>query len=518
MNVLLVSLQKNVDVSGLKFLHYYLLHKGYNSLLLFLPNFDKNDSHAFNNIIKFIDNEKPGFIGISLMSLEYSNATALTDSLKNRFSSIPFIWGGIHPTIEPDMCLVSADYVCLGEGEKSILDFADAVSTNGDPKGINNLCYMENDRLRKNPMYPLIENLDDIPSYEHIPANSFLQGKDGLIQKMNKKTFRTYNRFRGTIYDAVSSRGCPFKCTFCCNNSLADLYDNKSRMIRRRSIEYLILELETAVNQYPEIEYIHFLDDCFSMANKDHIKSFCNVYKERVRKPFITHEIPTNVNREKVEYMKDAGLVWVEVGLQSGSDVVCKDIYKRGSYKADYLNSMKIMRDNNIAVVCDVILDNPYEKEEDKLETLQVLVETPRPFLPHFFSLNLYKGTELHDLVMKEYPSRKDEYLDKDYYDYEKNVINDMTRMAGFLGQEYMIKMVSLYRTNPNGKKFKTMLFFGKLLSIVIIEPYTYFQLIKISQHGSTLKSLKVLPGYFKEGFKRYFKQFASRKKRKTKR
>jgi len=93
-NVLLVSLQKNVDVSGLKFLHYYLLHNGHNSLLLFLPNFDKNDSYAFNNIIKFIDNEKPGFIGISLMSLEYSNATALTDSLKNRFSSIPFIWGG----------------------------------------------------------------------------------------------------------------------------------------------------------------------------------------------------------------------------------------------------------------------------------------------------------------------------------------------------------------------------------------------------------------------------------------
>jgi radical SAM superfamily enzyme YgiQ (UPF0313 family) len=518
MNVLLVSLQKNVDVSGLKFLHYYLLHSGYNSFLLCLPNFDKNDSHAFNNIIKFIDNKKPGFIGISLMSLEYSNAAALTDSLKNRFSNIPVIWGGIHPTIDPDTCLVSADYVCLGEGERSILDFADAANTNGDPKGINNLCYMENGRLRKNPMYPLIENLDDIPSYEHIPDNGFLQEKNGLIQKINKKAFRRYNRFRGTIYDTVSSRGCPFKCTFCCNNSLADLYDNKSRIIRRRGIENVILELEKAVNQYPEIEYIHFLDDCFSMASRNHIKDFCNVYKERVRRPFITHEIPTNVEREKVKYMKNAGLVWVEIGLQSGSDVVCKDIYKRGSCKADYLNSMKIMRDNNVAVVCDVILDNPYEKEEEKLETLQALIETPRPVLPHFFSLTLYKGTELHDMVMKEYPYKKNDYLDKDYFDYEKNVINDMTRIAGFLGQKYMIKMVGLYRTNPKGKKFKTMLFFGKLLSSVIIEPYTYFQLIKISQRGSTLKALKVLPGYFKEGFKRYFKQYTTGKKRETKR
>jgi len=155
MNILLISIQNDLDIIGLKYLHYYLLKNGYNSFLLYLPNFNSSDDNVFKNISKFVLEIDPIFIGISLISTEYYNARDLTIYLKNNFKSIPVIWGGVHPTISPEMCLDYADYVCIGEGERTILDLANAVNNNESVKTINNLCYIENDQIKKNMYNPL---------------------------------------------------------------------------------------------------------------------------------------------------------------------------------------------------------------------------------------------------------------------------------------------------------------------------------------------------------------------------
>ena len=110
-------------------------------------------------------------------------------------------------------------------------------------------------------LYPLIENLDEIPSYDHIPVNSFIQEKSGRIVLIDKKVFKKYARYRGTTYSIMSSRGCPFSCTYCCNNFISSLYQTKK--VRRRSIKNIVFEREKAVNNNPEIECINFQDDCF---------------------------------------------------------------------------------------------------------------------------------------------------------------------------------------------------------------------------------------------------------------
>ena len=176
------------------------------------------------------------------MSTEYDNAHELTKYLKRNFGSIPVIWGGIHPTISPETSLECADYVCIGEGEKTVKDFARAISEGENPTSINNICYLEDGEVKKNQLYPLIENLDEIPAYEHVPTKSFIQEKGGQIIPIDKPVFKKYARYRGMTYSVMSSRGCPFSCTYCCNNFLSSLYQTKK--VRRRSAENVIAELE----------------------------------------------------------------------------------------------------------------------------------------------------------------------------------------------------------------------------------------------------------------------------------
>jgi radical SAM superfamily enzyme YgiQ (UPF0313 family) len=505
MNVLLISPQKNIDIIGLRYIHYYLLKQGHNSSLLCLPNFNPKDSKSLKNIENFIMNKDPGLIGLSLMSEEFFNARDITKHIK-KFRSTPIIWGGIHPTISPETCLEYADYVCVGEGEKSMLDLANNISKNKDVTNTKNICYLENGKIKKNQLYPVIENLDDLPQYDHIPINSFIQEKDGRIMPINKKVVKKYSRFIGAIYDVMSSRGCPFSCTYCCNDFISNLYHTKK--VRRRSVSNIISELKKALKDNPQIEYINFMDDCFLSCTDEYLKEFCEIYKKQIKKLFWVKSLPIYVTKERIKILKDAGLVWVELGLQSGSDRVCKEIYKRMSFKANFLNAEKIIVNLDIAVTCDVILDNPFENKEDKFETIQTLIETQKPFYPQFFSLSLYLGSGLYEKAKKECPEKIENSLKKDYLIYHNNIINDMIRLAAFLNKKHMNKIVHIYKQNPKGLKFKMILLTSKLWSSIILEPITYFKIIKMSQRGSYLKTFKILPTYFKKGFMRYFNQF----------
>lgn len=506
MGILLIAMQEDLDTIGLKYLHYYLLKHGHHSTILYLPSYgrNRNNEKYKKEIEKFVRALNPGLIGISLMSTEYFDACFLTSFLKKTVPSIPTVWGGIHPTIMPRKCLDYVDYVCIGEGERTILEMANAIDNKKTVKDINNLCYLKNGSIQRNTLNPVIENLDKLPCYEQIPMNSYILTK-GIMCKLNKNTFKAYTRHRGKLYSVITTRGCPFSCTYCCNNFLSRLYN--TRKIRRRSIENVIEELEQAIRQNPEIEYINFQDDCFLASSKEYIEEFCDSYKKRIGTPFVIRSIPTYVTRAKLTTLKKSGLSWISLGLQSGSDRVCREIYKRPSLSVDFLRAAKIVKEFNIAALYDIITDNPFETEEDSLETINVLMKTPKPFYLQFFSLVLYQGTELYEKAQSECPKCIEDSLKKDYLIMHKTTINNLIRLAAYLKPEWIRKAVGFYKTDSK-IKFKLIVFTLFLLNVFLFEPVTCFRLIKLSQKGSIMRTFKVLSMYFKTGIKRYVAQF----------
>ena len=501
MKVLLVSFQSDLDTIGLKYIHYYLLKNDHDSAILYIPYFKKDDRAGLEEIKKFVMEMKPGLIGVSLLSTEYNNSRDFTKYIKSFYKSAPIIWGGIHPMILPESCLSYADYVCIGEGEKAVIEIANAADKNENLKNINNLAFIEDGKVRRNPLNPLIEDLDAIPSYEHITKKGFIM-HHGKIADLDKKMFGRYDRFHGRIHSIITTRGCPYFCTYCCNNFLSRLY--KSRMIRRRSIANVMEELEKALKDNPEIEYINFLDDCFLANSEDHLRQFCKIYKERIGKPFVAKAMPSYITRDKMMLLKNAGITWIEIGLQSGSNRVCKDIYKRSSGKEAFIKAAEIISEFKVAPYYDVILDNPFENEIDRLETIDTLIKTPKPFYTQFYSLTFYPGTELYEKAKSECPEYLEDCTVKDYFIQQKNTINNLTKLAAFLEGRYMSRIINMYKSKSGSIVFKMCLFVANLLNITIIEPITYLRVIKLSQGGSWIKTIKILPTHFREWLVRY--------------
>lgn len=499
-------MQKDTEGLGLKFIHYDLLANGHDSSILFLPHFHLESAGRRQEIERFIDTFSPGLVGVSLMSQEYNKARILTRFLKERFPSLPVIWGGIHPTINPDSCLEDADYACIGEGEQTMRTVCTLLDAGKPITGVGNLCYLEHGVMRRNPLHPLLTDLDSLPTYEHVAKNSHILHRE-TIQPLTRRINRRYAPYLGRTYSVLSSRGCPFACSFCCNSLFNQLYqDNK---IRRRSVEHVIRELEQAVRDYPELEMINIQDDCFLAYNIKQIRHFFAEYNQKIGLPFIVHVIPTYLTEEKMAILKGAKLAWIVLGLQSGSDRVLRDVYQRKSYQRHFLQAAAIVHQYQVAGIYDVIMDNPLESEEDTIATIETFMETPKPFMPEIFSLSLYPGTKIHAMAKKA--AKMDvveDYRKKSYLVYRKNVLNHLTRLAAFSSKKMVAPLLRLYRQSPDSMRFRMLLLAARYINFLVIEPVTYFRMIRLSQGGDFWRTIRTIPLYVKEGGQRFLDQF----------
>jgi radical SAM superfamily enzyme YgiQ (UPF0313 family) len=482
--VLLISLQKDLDTIGLKSLHNYLLVNSYHSNILFMPESNKSGIGELEakRVCDFVDKLSPLFIAISIMSTEYQTAIELSRILKIHAPSIPLVWGGIHPTIAPETCLDHIDFGCIGEGEQTLLDLANALNRGIAPHGINNLFYRGGNGIIKNPLYPTISDLNTLPDSEHIPKNSHILHGD-VIERINIKSFRKYSRYSGTTYSAITSRGCPFSCSYCCNNALAAIYGVKE--VRFRDSEGVIRELRKAVVGNPFIRQINFQDDCFLARSNSDLKLFCDLYKKEVNRPFVIRSIPTFVTEDKIATLKSAGLAWVSLGLQSGSDRVCSDVYNRKSLRKDFLKAANIIKKYDIAAFYDVILDNPFETEQDQLQTIETLTSIPKPFYTQYFSLSFYPGTELRERAEREGLIDTKEYQTKDYLLYSKSTTNKLVRLSAFVPASWMESLLNMHHKNQKSIAFKANMALAKVITLCFFEPLMYVRVIWLSQNKS---------------------------------
>jgi coproporphyrinogen III oxidase-like Fe-S oxidoreductase len=163
-------------------------------------------------------------------------------------------------------------------------------------------------------------------------------------------------------------------------------------------------ELEQVKEKMPYIELIAFSDDSMTAVGEQVMKGFCEEYKRRIDMPFFALVSPPTLSEKKCEYLVDAGMHVVEMGIQSGSECTNR-MYRRSISNEQVVRAANILnqhKDRIFPPVYDVILDNPYETRLDVLKTVNLLLALPHPFIIQFFSLTLYPGTELWDKAKKD--------------------------------------------------------------------------------------------------------------------
>lgn len=487
MKTVLISLLPTTENFGVKYIHSYLLNQGYDSSIIYVP---QHTNKALNALIDFIRAYRPDLVGCGYMTYEAPFARQIGLALKREFPKLPFVVGGIHPTINPEECLEYADWVSIGESEYVMYELIRCYEGQGDPRHIHNLAYKHNGTVFKNPVRPLIQDLDHLPFPGHLPEKAFIYHR-GTIVPLTRHLFRRYTRYDGKAYNVISSRGCPFSCSYCCNSFLSHLYNTSA--IRKRSPENVIAELRDVLQQFPDIILINIHDDCFLAQTAEWHRAFGRDYMRWIARPFIVRSTPLHLTEEKIEILRECGLAWVTMGLQSGSERTNSTVFLRRVSNKKFLEATQLVKKYGISGYYDVILDNPFENDDDVIATIDVLKKVPKPYQLQLFSLTFYKGTEIYRMFQETFGTAVQPEV-RNYFGYKRTYLNKLVRITPLLPASLVDFFVA--KRQKLSVRIKFNLLYACIASIV--EPLSFFYLMLKAFRYNLLLTLKISLPTFK--------------------
>ncbi len=419
MKVVLISPYSDISALGIRGISAVLKSAGHETRLIFLPyqfpeieyrrDFMSRYSPAILDQVTQLC-QGCDLIGMSLMTNYFEQAATLTLHLKDKLG-IPVIWGGIHPTIRPEECMEFADYVCVGEGEEAILDVVKALEENSSLSRIPNIWVKENGKLHSNAPRPMLADLDTLPFFDYEMGEHYVLDRNSekllsltpeLLRKYLTKSAPTKGR-AALFYQTIASRGCPYNCTYCCWSALKNIYGVRHN-IRRRSVSHIMEELGSILEVMPWFREMTFSDDSFLDAPVAEIEDFAAQYKKIVNRPFQCLAEPRTITTARMDPLVDAGLVNIQIGIQTGSERI-KALYKRHQSNDLIIKMGKLLREYIPRIrppIYDFILDNPWETLDDKYQTLQLLLKMPPPFYLQIFRLTFFPGTGLFEKAKAE--------------------------------------------------------------------------------------------------------------------
>lgn len=316
--------------------------------------------------------ENIDFVGLTATTPMINNALAIAQVAKEIFPAVKTVFGGVHPSVLPEEVLSypQVDFVVIDEGEETMAELV--VSKNF--KEVSGLCYKENGKIFKNPLRPLIKDLDAIPppAYHLLPMDKYYPAVG------------SYKRLPAMILFAT--RGCPGRCTFC--------YRTFRGFVRKRSAKNILEEIRILQKNYG-IREISFYDDTFTLF-KDVVKEFCEtIVKDKIDLTWSCFTRVDHVDGPLLELMKSAGCHLILFGVESADEKILQAINKRISLEK-VKEVVALSRQIGIQTRASFMFGNQGETEKSIQKTIAFAIELD-PDEVQFNIATAYPGTELFD-------------------------------------------------------------------------------------------------------------------------
>ncbi len=324
-------------------------------------------------LLGVLRDQDPHMVGMSFSSINFGVAEFLTRQVKEHLG-VPVIWGGVDTTVNPETNIQHTDIVCIGEGEFPIRDLVNAMDRGEEVTDIHSLWFRKEGHIYRNPVMKLEQDLDRIPFPDYERENKTLILDNEISSLLYPPKSHLFTNFM-----TMTTRGCPFNCSYCCSGHHRKIYRG-DRFLRQRSVENVIQELEYRLETWPwPLERIEFYDDVLPL-NKKWLQEFVDPYKTRIGLPFFGYTHPNVGEPENLQLLRDAGLHYLIMGIQSGSQRVLKEVLNRSHTKERTLQTARNIVNTGAKLLVDFIDYNPLVHEEDRIETIELLYELPRPF------------------------------------------------------------------------------------------------------------------------------------------
>ncbi len=337
------------------------------------------------SLLRRLETMRPDYVGFSCTTASFLDGTVVAEAVKDRLPGVGIVFGGVHVSALRDGILDSfpiVDFVVAGEGEQTMLELV----RGEDPRHIRGLTHRDKgtngeSEEKRRPLDP-----DALP----FPAYDLLEGfpKDYLLPIFN------YPRFPGATL--VTSRGCPYQCTYCDRsvygrsyryNSPAYVYEHM-RMLRRRF----------------GVRHINIYDDQFTF-HRGRVGEFC---EQMARRPLgVTFNCAVHaghVDPELLRLLKKAGCWMVSLGIESGdAELVAR--HKRNTDLSKIYQTVGMIKSAGLRVKGLFMMGLPGETEESIRRTIRFILSldlddmnmskfTPFPGAPIYRDIREYGSFE----------------------------------------------------------------------------------------------------------------------------
>jgi anaerobic magnesium-protoporphyrin IX monomethyl ester cyclase len=380
-----------IENSGVRHVASMLRERGgYQADILFFKDWRNNQvewpsAREYGLLLELVAEGAYDVVGLSFGSPYWRIAIELTRQIKARFGEKPFVlWGGLHTTLVPELCIPHADGLMVGEGEVPMLALMDRFETGQALDDVPSLWLRRSDgSVLKNPIADLISELDSLPQRQIGGSGFFLIDHD---RRQDGDPMIRHHEFR-----LFASRGCPYRCAYCYNSSLRAIYpEGRGNYHRRRTVDGVLSELRRARTLLPRMRWVKFDDDTFVFP-RPWLEDFAAKYKAEFSDlPFDVLMTPDVARRDTLEILKDAGMRGIQLGIEAGSDREQKEVYERTSTVKQVLEFDKMNLKLGLDVKYDVIIDNPMALRADKEALFHLLMDLQSSYKIYLYSLTLF--------------------------------------------------------------------------------------------------------------------------------
>lgn len=384
-------------INSLEYIKFYLIDSGYQAKIINCANYDRN----LNEVISILQEEEKPVIGITAYTRERFNAYDLIRRIRKEIPDSLVIVGGRHfgcLSKETLHELPEVDIVVRGEGEITFKEICDSACNNKSYGDIAGISFKKGSEIIHNPDKPVEADLDKFRSFDLKDIRKYTTLANTKVDREN------------LYFTVFATRGCPSNCVFC---SL------KADRVRFRSIDKIIEEIEARISA-TGLRNVSFGDSSLTL-NKKFITELCKKIIDRKLNIRWNCYSRGDIDPNILKIMKKAGLVSMEIAMESGSPAILKTIKK--NIDLNHLEKLfKEAHNLGIKVYVFSMISLPDESLEDVDMTIAYIRKTSKYIFTAGVQVTrilpdagLYEVARSKNILPKDFSWFKDFYMPDKY-------------------------------------------------------------------------------------------------------
>lgn len=355
-----------------------------------VPLFKGDDPDEY---VRHVTALEPHLIAVAAMHPTWIPTQPYLDALKRAQPATPIIVGGYQTIVSPRDTLAhpAVDYVCLGDGEESMVGLIKRLRGETDPTlAIPGVLERTTNGARQEATPALVRDLSDMP----FPDYTIFE-RDGDIDYLSPRAVQSQSL---TTVPVMSGRGCPYRCTYCANTTLLELHGGKGGLLRKYDSQAFVLELARLRDRYG-VEFFQFWDEEF-IYNRRYTDRLLQLYRDAVGLPFSMFVRVEGMSESLCKHAAACGCHSMWFGVESGSEAYRRAHLNRRMSNQQTIDAAAMARRHGIKLMAFNMVGMPFETLGDIRATLALT----RAIAPELTVVSQYlplPGTPMYEVVRR---------------------------------------------------------------------------------------------------------------------